>query len=53
MLSKPVVSAPIIGASKLYQLDDAIAALQLKLTADEIQRLEEPYKPHSILGHSY
>jgi len=53
MLSKPVVSAPIIGASKLYQLEDAIAALQLKLTEDEIKRLEEPYEPHSILGHSY
>jgi aryl-alcohol dehydrogenase (NADP+) len=53
MLSKPVVSAPIIGASKLFQLEDAISALQLKLTEDEIQRLEEPYEPHPILGHSY
>jgi aryl-alcohol dehydrogenase-like predicted oxidoreductase len=53
MLSKPVVSAPIIGASKLYQLDDAIPALQLKLSEDEIKRLEEPYEPHPILGHSY
>jgi 1-deoxyxylulose-5-phosphate synthase len=53
ILSKPGVSAPIIGASKLYQLEDALMALQLKLTLDEIKRLEEPYEPHPILGHSY
>jgi aryl-alcohol dehydrogenase-like predicted oxidoreductase len=52
MLSKPAVSAPIIGASKLYQLEDAIAAVDLKLTPDEIRRLEEPYEPHSVLGHN-
>ena len=53
MLSKPAVSAPIIGASKPYQLEDALGALQLQLTEDEIKRLEEPYEPHPILGHSY
>ena len=53
ILSKPVVSAPIIGASKLYQLEDALTALEVKLTPDEITRLEEPYQPHPILGHSY
>jgi aryl-alcohol dehydrogenase (NADP+) len=52
ILSKPAVSAPIIGASKLYQLEDALAALQLKLTGDEIRRLEEPYEAHPVLGHS-
>jgi aryl-alcohol dehydrogenase (NADP+) len=52
ILSKPGVSAPIIGASKPYQLEDALAALQLKLTPDEIRKLEEPYEPHPILGHS-
>lgn len=52
MLTKPAVSAPIIGASKEYQLEDAVGALTLKLTGDEIQRLEEPYEPHPILGHS-
>lgn len=52
MLMKPAVSAPIIGASKPYQLDDAIGALEVKLTDDEIKRLEEPYEPHPILGHS-
>jgi aryl-alcohol dehydrogenase-like predicted oxidoreductase len=53
MLSKPVVSAPIIGASKLYQLEDALNAVNLKLTPNEIKRLEEPYEPHPVLGHSY
>ena len=53
ILSRPAVSAPIIGASKLYQLEDALTALQLKLTPDEIRQLEEPYEPHPVLGHSY
>jgi aryl-alcohol dehydrogenase (NADP+) len=53
MLSKPVVSAPIIGASKLYQLEDALNAVNLMLTPNEIKRLEEPYEPHPVLGHSY
>ena len=53
ILAQPAVSAPIIGASKLYQLEDAIAALNLKLTPEEITRLEQPYEPHPILGHSY
>jgi aryl-alcohol dehydrogenase (NADP+) len=53
LLHKPGVSAPIVGASKEYQLEDAIAALQVKLTDDEVKRLEEPYEPHPVLGHSY
>ena len=52
MLSKPVISAPIIGASKPHHLDDAIAALELKLSADEIALLEEPYEPHRVAGFS-
>ena len=52
MLTKPGVSAPIIGASKPYQLEDALAALDLKLTGDEVKRLEEPYEPHPVLGIS-
>ncbi len=52
VLSKPYVTAPIIGASKMYQLDEAIAALDVKLSDDEIKRLEELYKPHIIRGHS-
>jgi aryl-alcohol dehydrogenase-like predicted oxidoreductase len=53
IMAKPGVSAPILGASKLYQLEDAIAAVGLKLTEDEIKRLEASYEPHPILGHSY
>jgi aryl-alcohol dehydrogenase (NADP+) len=50
--AKPGISSPIIGASKMYQLDDAVGALDLKLTGDEMQRLEELYEPHPILGHT-
>jgi aryl-alcohol dehydrogenase-like predicted oxidoreductase len=53
VLSKPFVSAPIIGASKLYQLEDALGALEVKLTPEEIERLEQQYEPHPILGHGY
>ena len=52
LLHKPGVTSPIIGASKIYQLDEAIAALDIKLTDDEITILEAPYKPHPVLGHS-
>ena len=51
MLQQPGVTAPIVGASKMNHLDDAIAALALKLDADEIKALEEPYHPHPVLGH--
>jgi len=53
MLSRPGISAPIIGASKAYQLEDALAALDISLTEEEIKKLEEPYEPHPVLGHSY
>ncbi len=52
ILSKPGVTAPIVGASKPHHLDDAIAALSVKLSEGDIKRLEEPYRPHRILGHS-
>lgn len=52
ILSKPHINSPIIGATKLDHLEQAIAALDIQLSADEIKRLEEPYKPHPILGHS-
>jgi 1-deoxyxylulose-5-phosphate synthase len=52
IVSKPYVTAPIIGASKLDHLDQAIAALDLHLTSEEIQQLEAPYQPHPVLGHS-
>jgi 1-deoxyxylulose-5-phosphate synthase len=51
LLHKPGVTAPIVGATKVEHLDDAIAAEQLSLSADEIARLEEPYVPHAISGH--
>ncbi|MGB8983800.1 MAG: aldo/keto reductase [Anaerolineales bacterium] len=52
VLSKPYVSSPIIGATRLDHLDQAIAALDLQLSEDEKKRLEEPYKPHPVLDHS-
>jgi aryl-alcohol dehydrogenase-like predicted oxidoreductase len=52
MLSKPVVTAPIVGATKPNHLDDAVAALAVKLTAEEITALEEPYVPHPVVGFS-
>src|SRR5208283_5844982 len=52
LLGKPVVTAPIVGASKPHHLDDAVAALSLKLTAAEIATLEEPYVPHPVVGFS-
>jgi aryl-alcohol dehydrogenase-like predicted oxidoreductase len=51
LLSKPGVTAPIIGATKLGHLTDALAAEALELTDDEVKRLEEPYVPHPVLGH--
>ena len=52
ILSKPYVSAPIIGATRIDHLDQAIAALDIQLSEDEIKKLEEAYRPHPILGHS-
>ena len=51
ILSKPAVTAPIIGASKLAHLDEAVAALEIRLTPDQIQYLEQAYQPHPVLGH--
>jgi len=52
MLSKPVVTAPIIGATKPHHLDDAVAAVSVQLTPDEIRHMEEVYQPHPVLGYS-
>ena len=52
ILQQAGVTAPIIGASKLSHLDDAIKALSLKLTDDELAALGAPYRPHSVVGHS-
>jgi len=51
LLSKPAVAAPIIGATKLNHLDDAIAALDVQLSEEEIKQLEMPYRPHPVRGH--
>jgi aryl-alcohol dehydrogenase-like predicted oxidoreductase len=51
MLAKPVISSPIIGATKMQHLDDAIAAVDVKLSQDEIDRLEAPYTSHAVAGH--
>jgi aryl-alcohol dehydrogenase-like predicted oxidoreductase len=52
LLNKPHIIAPIIGASKMDHLNQAIAALEINLSEDEVKRLEELYLPHPILGHS-
>jgi 1-deoxyxylulose-5-phosphate synthase len=52
VLHQPGVTAPIVGASKPHHLDDALAALNLRLDAAELKSLEEPYQPHPVLGHA-
>ncbi len=51
LLQKEPVTAPIIGATKVSHLDDAVGALAVKLSADEVAYLEEPYVPHRVIGH--
>jgi len=51
LLHKPGVTAPIVGATKLGQIEDALAAEQLTLSEEEVAQLEEPYVPHAIAGH--
>jgi aryl-alcohol dehydrogenase-like predicted oxidoreductase len=51
LLSKPGVTAPIVGSTKLGHLQDALAAEQLTLTEEEVTALEAPYVPHPVLGH--
>jgi aryl-alcohol dehydrogenase (NADP+) len=50
VLSRPGVTAPIVGASKLAHLDEAIDALDVRLTSDECRYLEELYQPHTVVG---
>jgi aryl-alcohol dehydrogenase (NADP+) len=52
LLARPGVTAPIVGASQLSQIDDAVHALGVRLEPEEIRFLEEPYEPHAILGHA-
>jgi aryl-alcohol dehydrogenase (NADP+) len=51
LLAQPGITAPIIGASRMQHLDDAVAALAIRLDSDELKALAEPYKPHPVLGH--
>ncbi len=50
LLAKAVITAPIVGATKLRHLDDALAAVDVRLSAEEIAALEEPYVPHAVVG---
>jgi aryl-alcohol dehydrogenase-like predicted oxidoreductase len=50
VLHKPAITAPIVGASKPHHLDDAVAALNVSLSAEEMASLEEPYVPHAVAG---
>jgi 1-deoxyxylulose-5-phosphate synthase len=52
VLAQPGITAPIIGASKMQHLDDALAALSVKLDESDLKALGEPYQPHAVLGHS-
>ncbi|MDP9050632.1 MAG: aldo/keto reductase [Acidobacteriota bacterium] len=52
LLTKPAITSPIVGATKLHHLEDAVAAVGLKLTSDEVKSLEEPYVPHAVQGLS-
>ncbi len=51
LLERPGVTAPIVGATRIGHVEDALAAGQLRLSAEEVARLEEPYVPHPVLGH--
>jgi aryl-alcohol dehydrogenase-like predicted oxidoreductase len=50
MLAKPVVTAPIVGATEPHHLDDAVAALDVELSPEEVALLEEPYTPRPVAG---
>ena len=52
LLAKPGVCAPIVGATKPHHMEDAIRAVDVRLDEQELSRLETPYRPHRILGHS-
>lgn len=52
LLNKPHIVAPIIGATKMDHLEQAIAALEIQLSEEDVKQLEEPYKPHPVRGHS-
>ena len=51
LCQRPCVVAPIVGASKPHHIEDAVAALALRLRADEVAAREAPYLPHAVAGH--
>jgi 1-deoxyxylulose-5-phosphate synthase len=51
LLGRPAVTAPIVGATKLRHLEDAVAAVEVTLSGAEVARLEAPYRPHRVIGH--
>lgn len=51
LLGKKDVGAPIVGPTSVRQLEELAEAVDMKLTQDQVKRLEEPYKPHPVLGH--
>jgi len=52
LLTRPGVTAPIVGASKVWQLEEAVSAAGLALSADDVKSLENAYRPHPVLGHT-
>jgi aryl-alcohol dehydrogenase-like predicted oxidoreductase len=52
LLGRPAVTAPIVGATRSRHVDDAVAAVEVTLSEDEVARLEAPYRPHPVIGHS-
>ena len=52
VLQQPGITSPIVGASKMHHLEDAVAALYVRLDEAELKALAEPYQPHNVLGHS-
>ena len=48
---KDYITAPVVGATRVEYLEDAVEALEIKLSSDDMERLEEKYKPHRIIGH--
>jgi aryl-alcohol dehydrogenase-like predicted oxidoreductase len=52
VLQQPGITSPIVGASKMHHLEDAVAALDVRLDEAELKALDEPYQPHKVLGHS-
>ena len=52
LLHKPAVTAPLVGIETIQQLEEAVKALDVSLSQEEIDALQEPYRPHPVLGHS-